>query len=49
MSDILDKEPGALKLAKHVYSMFGSFYIGYGSNPITSNEYNVAQDVNASK
>jgi inosine-uridine nucleoside N-ribohydrolase len=49
MGDILDKDPGALKLAKHVYSMFGSFYLGYGSSPIPSKEYNVAKDVNASK
>jgi purine nucleosidase len=49
MGDILDKDPGALKLAKHVYSMFGSFYMGYGSNSIPSTEYNVVQDVSASK
>ena len=49
MSDILDKEPGALKLAKHVYSMFGSFYMGYGSSPIPSTEWNVVADVKASK
>jgi inosine-uridine nucleoside N-ribohydrolase len=49
MSDILDKEPGALKLAKHVYSMFGSFYMGYGGSPIPSPEWNVVADVNASK
>jgi len=49
MSDILDKEPGALKLAKHVYSMFGSFYMGRNSSPIPSNEYNVAQDISAAK
>ncbi|MCK9410796.1 MAG: nucleoside hydrolase [Prolixibacteraceae bacterium] len=49
MSDILDKEPGALKLAKHVYSMFGSFYMGRNSSPIPANEYNVAQDISAAK
>jgi inosine-uridine nucleoside N-ribohydrolase len=49
MSDILDKEPGALKLAKHVYSMFGSFYMGYGNNPIPSAEWNVVADVKASE
>lgn len=47
MGDILDKDPGALKLAKHVYSMFGSFYMGNGSIP--SAEWNVRTDVNASK
>ena len=49
MSDIIDKEPGALKLAKHVYSMFGSFYMGYGGGPIPSAEWNVVADVKASK
>jgi purine nucleosidase len=50
MSDILDKDPGALKLAKHIYSMFGSFYMGYEKNsPIPSREWNVVADVNASK
>ncbi|MGA2408296.1 MAG: nucleoside hydrolase [Bacteroidales bacterium] len=49
MADILDKDPGALKLAKHVYSMYGSFYMGYDSSPIPSAEANVKADVNASK
>jgi purine nucleosidase len=49
MSDILDKEPDALKLAKHIYAMFGSFYMGYGSSPIPSAEWNVVADVKASK
>lgn len=44
MSDVLDKDPGVLKLAKHVYSMFGSFYMGYGSSPIPSAEWNVRAD-----
>jgi purine nucleosidase len=49
MSDILDKDPDALKLAKHIYSMFGSFYMGYGSSPIPSAEWNVRGEVEASK
>jgi inosine-uridine nucleoside N-ribohydrolase len=49
MGDIHDKDPDVLKLAKHVYSMFGSFYIGYGSSPIPSPEWNVRADINASK
>lgn len=49
MADILDKDPGALKLAKHVYSMFGSFYMGYSSSPIPSAEWNVRADVSSSK
>jgi purine nucleosidase len=49
MADIVDKDPGALKLAKHIYSMFGSFYMGYGSTPVPSAEWNVRADVAASK
>jgi inosine-uridine nucleoside N-ribohydrolase len=49
MSDIIDKDPGALKLAKHVYSMFGSFYMGYNSSPVPVPECNVVSDVKASK
>jgi len=49
MSDILDKDPGALKLAKHIYSMFGSFYMGYNSSPIPVPECNVVTDIKASK
>jgi purine nucleosidase len=49
MADILEKDPDALKLAKHVYSMFGSFYMGYGNNPIPSAEWNVRADVAASQ
>ena len=49
MGDILDKDPGALKLAKHIYSMFGSFYMGYNSSPIPVPECNVVTDIKASK
>jgi purine nucleosidase len=49
MADIIEKDPDALKLAKHVYSMFGSFYLGYGNNPIPSAEWNVRADVTASQ
>ena len=49
MADIIEKDPDALKLAKHVYSMFGSFYMGYGNNPIPSAEWNVRADVAASQ
>lgn len=49
MADILDKDPAALKLAKHVYSMFGSFYMGYDGSPVPSAEWNVVADVNSSK
>ncbi len=49
MSDIIEKDPGALKLAKHIYSMFGSFYMGYGNSPIPSAEWNTRADVASSK
>ena len=49
LSDIIDKEPGILKLAKHVYAMFGSFYMGYSSSPIPSAEWNARADIDASR
>lgn len=53
IGDIIRKDPEALKLAKHVYSMFGSFYLGYGTaenpNPVISQEWNVFGDSEASK
>lgn len=49
MGDIIDKDPDVLKLAKHIYSMFGSFYMGYGGGPIPSAESNVVKNVAASK
>ena len=49
MGDIIDKDPDALKLAKHIYSMFGSFYMGYGSSPIPSAEWNTRADVGSSR
>ena len=49
IADVLQKDPEALKLAKHVYSMFGSFYLGYGSSPVPSAEWNVAADVTSAK
>lgn len=53
IGDVLRKDPNALKLAKHVYSMFGSFYAGYGTpedpKPVVSPEWNVRGDLEASK
>jgi inosine-uridine nucleoside N-ribohydrolase len=49
MKDVLDKDPEALKLAKHIYSMFGSFYMGYGRDPVPDAEWNVQCDVEASR
>ncbi len=49
IGDVVQKDPEALKLAKNIYSMFGSFYLGYGSNPIPSAEWNVAADVSSAR
>jgi inosine-uridine nucleoside N-ribohydrolase len=49
MGDIVDKDPNALKLAKHIYAMFGSFYMGYGSSPVPCAEWNVMADTRASQ
>lgn len=53
IGDVIRKDPEALKLAKHVYSMFGSFYLGYGTvenpNLVISQEWNVRGDSEASK
>jgi purine nucleosidase len=49
LKDILEKDPSALKLAKRIVLMFGSFYIGYDGSPTTNNEWNVKCDVDAAK
>jgi purine nucleosidase len=49
MEDVLQKDPQALTLAKKVVSMFGSFYMGYGTGPVPDAEWNVKADEHASK
>jgi purine nucleosidase len=49
MKDIIDKDPQALKLAKKVIAMFGSFYIGYNGSPTINPEWNVITDVESAK
>ncbi|WP_044206783.1 nucleoside hydrolase [Flammeovirga sp. OC4] len=49
MKDLLAKDPSILKKAKHIYSMFGSFNMGYNSAPTPSPEWNVVADIEASK
>lgn len=46
---VIEKDPNALKLAKRVVSMFGSFYMGYatGSKPVP--EWNVRADIGSAK
>ncbi len=45
LADVLAKDPGALKEAKRIVSMFGSFYHGYGTSPVPVAEWNVRADV----
>ena len=49
MLDILKKDKEALKLAKQVFSMYGSFYMGYDTGPLPSAEWNVRADEEAAK
>ncbi len=49
IQDVIAKDPGALKLAKRVVSMFGSFYMGYDGGPVPAAEWNVRADVGAAK
>ncbi len=49
MADVIAKDAGALKKAKKVYSMFGSFYIGYNASPTINAEWNVKADPVAAK
>ncbi len=49
LGDIVKKDPEALKSAKRIYSMFGSFYMGYGSHPVPDAEWNVRADVESAK
>jgi inosine-uridine nucleoside N-ribohydrolase len=49
IQDVLRKDPGALKLAKRVVSMFGSFYMGYDAGPRPAAEWNVRADVAAAQ
>jgi inosine-uridine nucleoside N-ribohydrolase len=49
LADVIEKDPEALKLAKHVYSMFGAFFMGYSSGPVPAAEWNVYADVASAK
>jgi purine nucleosidase len=49
IQDVLKQDPGALKSAKRVVSMFGSFYMGYDTGPVPAAEWNVRADVTAAK
>ena len=45
LADLLQEDPEVLQLAKRVYSMFGSFYLGYAGSPVPSAEWNVRADI----
>lgn len=49
LADVIEKDPDAWKMVKGVYSMFGSFYIGYDGGPIPDAEWNVKADVESAK
>ncbi len=49
LGDVIDKDPDAWKMVKEVYSMFGSFYMGYNKGPVPNSEWNVRADVESSK
>ncbi len=49
IKEVLQKDKSALKLARKVVSMFGSFYMGYNAGPVPDAEWNVRADVEASK
>lgn len=49
IKEVIKKDKSALKLAKQIVSMFGSFYMGYNGGPIPDAEWNVRADIEASK
>lgn len=49
LGDVIDKDPAAWKMVKHVYAMFGSFYMGYDGSPVPDPEWNVRADVASAK
>jgi purine nucleosidase len=49
LGDVIRKDPAAWKKVKKVYSMFGSFYMGYDQGPIPHSEWNVRADVESAQ
>ncbi len=49
LADAIDKDPAAWKMVKAVYSMFGSFYMGYDQGPRPDAEWNVRADVRSAQ
>ncbi|MGA9118497.1 MAG: nucleoside hydrolase [Bacteroidota bacterium] len=49
IKELIQKDKDALKLARRVVSMFGSFSMGYNGGPVPDAEWNVRADVEAAK
>ncbi|MGA9407533.1 MAG: nucleoside hydrolase [Bacteroidota bacterium] len=49
IKEVIKRDKEALKLAKKVVSMFGSFHMGYNGGPVPDAEWNVRADIGASK
>ncbi|MCE5251995.1 nucleoside hydrolase [bacterium] len=49
LADVIDKDPEAWKMVKEVYSMFGSFYMGYNGGPAPDAEWNVRADIKSAQ
>lgn len=49
LGDVIRKDPEAWKMVKEVYSMFGSFFMGYDESSRPDAEWNVRADVESSK
>lgn len=49
IGDVIDRDPDVLKLARRVVSMFGSFYMGYGTGSRPVPEWNVRADVRSAQ
>ncbi len=49
IADLLDRDPGALRKARRVISMFGSFFVGYDGGPTPDAEWNVRADVRSAR
>ena len=47
--DVIDKDPEALKKAKAIYAMFGSFQVGYSTKAPIDAEWNVVVDIPSAK
>ena len=49
LADAINKDPAAWKLVREVYSMFGSFYMGYNQKSVPNAEWNVFADIESAK